>query len=269
MSFIMLWRRVNHPDYHPSTDDWWGVCDWVKFYPEQLVEFESGDMLLDILDEVDLRMFETYLALGESGLEDIIQPWDEDLGANHRNTTGWVNAMYVLNQRREREQKRKLTVRPRVDFANARLIKRLKKEPADVHRISPYRFEELIAELLEGMGFAVTLTPTDDERGPGDQGRDILAWNEDEQGKYLLIVDTKLYGQSRRVGVSQVRGLLGAVVDETVRRTKENTTVRGLLVTSSHFSARARDFQRRHEYRLTLRDFEGVKEWIQRHTFNP
>jgi hypothetical protein len=80
-------------------------------------------------------------------------------------------------------------------------------------------------------------------------------------------VDTKLYRQSRRVGVSHVRGLLGAVIDETVRRTEENTTVRGMLVTSSRFSAQALEFQRRHEYRLALRDFEGIKEWIRHHNF--
>jgi len=80
-------------------------------------------------------------------------------------------------------------------------------------------------------------------------------------------VDTKLYSQSRRVGVSHVRGLLGAVIDETVRRTEENTAVRGMLVTSSRFSAQALEFQRRHEYRLALRDFEGIKEWIRHHNF--
>jgi hypothetical protein len=147
---------------------------------------------------MEMRMSEAYAALGRPGLEDVVQPYDEDLGATEETSTAWENLIYVLGKRRKEEVARAQAQGPRLNSADSRLIERLKKEPKDVFRISSYRFDDLIGELLEGMGFAITLTSATDERGLGDQGRDILAWHEDEEGPYLLIVDTKKIGNHDR-----------------------------------------------------------------------
>ena len=269
MTFVRLWRDANlEPGLTHSVDDWSSIGEWLNFHPERMVEFDDDDGV-QIVEEMEMRMSEAYAVLGPYGLENIVQPYDEDLGATEENSTAWVNLLYVLGKRRKEEVERAQAQAPRLNSVDGWLIERLKKEPKDVFRISPYRFEDLIAELLEGMGFAVTLTPATDERGPGDQGRDILAWNKDAEGPYLLIVDTKKYRQSRPVGVSAVRTLLGAVVDETARRAAAKTRVRGMLIASSHFSPQAVHLQQRHEYSLTLKDFDDVVAWIKQHSFKP
>lgn len=99
----------------------------------------------------------------------------------------------------------------------------------------------------------------------GEFGRDILAWSEDDAGPYLLIVDTKKYRQDRPIGVSTVRGLLGAVIDEQTRQA--DVPVKGMLITSSYFSPEAQQFQRRHEYPIALKDYSEVVNWIGVHPF--
>ena len=264
MTAVRLWRDTNiEPGLTHSVDDWWGVREWLDFHPEQMVEFEDGPW--DVKHEMELRMLDAWTALGgEYGLEKIIQPW-----ATEESSLAWSNLVSDLKDRSRLEQGQAVIQQPRIRRVNFRLIERLRKEPKAVFRISSHRFEELIAELLEGFGFKVKLTPANGERGPGDYGRDILAWSEDERGPYLLIVQAKNYHELHPVGVSVVRGFLGAIDDEEARSHGQLTRVRGMLVTSSRFTEQAVQFQQRHEARLSLHDFDDVVAWIARHPFTP
>ena len=91
----------------------------------------------------------------------------------------------------------------------------------DGFKINPYRFEELIAELLEGLGFEVKLTHG---TGIGEAGR-LRAGHpglgEGDDGEYLLIVDTKQYRTSRIVGECGTRH---ALLDEMIRLPRPSVT---------------------------------------------
>lgn len=140
-------------------------------------------------------------------------------------------------------------VAPRVITANDDLIMKLKRRPGDLYKISPRQFEEVIADLLGDMGMDVELTPA-----TRDGGKDILAYMTTEIGRFLCLVEAKQHSESRPVGVSLVRSLFGTLVDH------EATT--GMLVTTSRFSGPARAFQQRHEYQLSLKDYQDVVSWI-------
>jgi HJR/Mrr/RecB family endonuclease len=144
---------------------------------------------------------------------------------------------------------------PQIITVNNTLIQRLKKKPHDVYEISPRQFEELVADLLAGMGMEVELTPA-----TRDGGKDILAYMKTEIGKFLTLVETKQHNKSRPVGVELVRSLFGTLIDH------EATS--GMLVTTSRFAKPAQQFQERHRYQLSLKDYGDVVTWILKHKEN-
>jgi restriction endonuclease Mrr len=114
------------------------------------------------------------------------------------------------------------------------LIAKLKKSPADLFKISPCQFEEVIADLLSGMGMEVELTPA-----TRDGGKDILAYMNTPVRKLLTLVEAKQHNKNRPVGISLIRSLFRTLVDH------QATT--GMLVTTSRFAKPAQQFQERHK----------------------
>jgi restriction system protein len=140
-------------------------------------------------------------------------------------------------------------VAPQIITANDSLIFTLKKRPGDLYRITPRQFEEVIADLLTDMGMDVELTPA-----TRDGGKDILAFMKTDIGKFLCLVEAKQYNKHRPVGVSLVRSLFGTVVD--------HQATSGMLVTTSRFAKPAKEFQERHKYQLSLKDYSDVVSWL-------
>jgi restriction system protein len=141
-------------------------------------------------------------------------------------------------------------VKPRIVVANAALLERLKQQPESVFQLPPRQFEEVIAELLDGMGFEVEIT-----KATRDGGKDILAYMRTGIGKFLCLVEAKKYRRDRKVGVELVRTLYGTLCDYQANS--------AMLVTTSSFSGDARAFQRKHEYQLSLQEYGDVVQWIQ------
>lgn len=125
----------------------------------------------------------------------------------------------------------------------------LKRKPDDLFKITPRQFEEVIADLLSDMGMEVELTPE-----TRDGGKDILAYIKTEIGKFLCLVEAKRHNKNRPVGVSLVRSLFGTL--------KDHQATSAMLVTTSRFAPPARQFQQRHEYQLSLKDYNDVVSWI-------
>jgi restriction system protein len=107
-----------------------------------------------------------------------------------------------------------------------------------------------VAELLTDLGYDVELTPA-----TRDGGKDILAYMTTPHGKLLCLVEAKKYRRDRPVGVELVRQLYGTLADADASS--------AMLVTTSSFSPGAKAFQQRHQYKLTLRDYGNVVQWIE------
>jgi HJR/Mrr/RecB family endonuclease len=140
-------------------------------------------------------------------------------------------------------------VAPQIITTNDALILKLKRTPDDLFKITPRQFEEVIADLLTDMGMDVELTPA-----TRDGGKDILAYMKTEIGKFLCLVEAKQYDKRRPVGVSLVRSLFGTLVD--------HQATSGMLVTTSRFAKPAQQFQERHKFQLSLKDYGDVVSWI-------
>lgn len=140
-------------------------------------------------------------------------------------------------------------VKPLIVADNEKILRNLKKRPTDLFKLTPRQFEEVIADLLQDMGYEVTLT-----QQTRDGGKDILAQKKTEIGTILCLVDAKRYKQTFKIGVGMVRTLLGTLADY-------NATS-AMLATTSTYSKDARAMEEKHKYKLTLKDYVDIVEWV-------
>ncbi|HEX6042343.1 restriction endonuclease, partial [Longimicrobium sp.] len=129
------------------------------------------------------------------------------------------------------------------------ILYRVQEAPDKVYSLSPREFEELVAELLHRQGFQVTLTPPS-----RDGGFDMYAVRKDSLVETLYLVECKRYARTNRVGVEIVRALMGVVDTERANA--------GIIVTTSTFTQGAREFQRRLQNVLSLRDNRYLYDWL-------
>lgn len=129
------------------------------------------------------------------------------------------------------------------------LLKQLADRPEKLYEMDSRSFEELIALLMEKLGFQIELTPK-----TRDGGRDVLARKRDAIGETLLLVECKRYAPNRLVGIECVRSLYGVVMAERA------TT--GLVVTTSGFSKDAVKFATELKYQMSLKDYNDLMKWI-------
>jgi hypothetical protein len=129
----------------------------------------------------------------------------------------------------------------------------LASQPEDLFRVTPRRFEELMAELLTDFGYDVHLT-----KQTRDHGIDIIAVGRSTplglDERYLI--QCKRNAPNNRVGVSVVRELLGVGVHEP------NTGL--MIVTTSTFSNPAQQLALKEwiRWRLHLRDYNDISHWL-------
>jgi restriction system protein len=145
--------------------------------------------------------------------------------------------------------------KPLIISANEALIQNLKKNPKEIFSLMPRKYEELVAELFRDMGWDVELT-----QATRDGGKDILAAMKTAAGHILCLVEAKHYRADRKIGVSLVRALYGTLCDYQATN--------AVMVTTSSYSRDANALQQKHQYQLSLQDYVGVAEWIQRYETN-
>ncbi|MGB8352292.1 MAG: restriction endonuclease, partial [Chthoniobacteraceae bacterium] len=127
----------------------------------------------------------------------------------------------------------------------------LAKHPHKLHELSPRKFEELMTDLLKNRGCEVEI-----QKQTRDGGRDILAAFPSPFGRLLTIVECKKYRADRPVGIAIAERFLYVLND------KKDKASCGLIATTSYFSPEVQALAAEIPYRLKLRDFEGIRDWI-------
>jgi HJR/Mrr/RecB family endonuclease len=136
---------------------------------------------------------------------------------------------------------------------NTELIEYIAKHPTALYDISSRKFEELIADILKDFGFDIELT-----KMTRDGGRDIIAHIKNSLTSLLIFVECKHYAPHRPVGVDIIREVLG--VRELYKPNKS------MIITSSYFTKDAIKERSIIESQLELKDYNNIKEWLQRYT---
>lgn len=117
---------------------------------------------------------------------------------------------------------------------------------------SPAFFEQVVVDLLRAMGFA----SRDGARAfvtgkSGDGGIDGVV-NQDALGLDAIYVQAKRYAEGNGVGRPVVQAFVGSMTGESAQK--------GVFVTTSHFTADARDYVSRVQQRVILVDGEQLAE---------
>jgi hypothetical protein len=133
------------------------------------------------------------------------------------------------------------------------LILLLAMNPELLYKISPRKFEEIVAELLTDLGYVTDLT-----KQTRDKGIDIIAIRKDTglrlEERYL--VQCKRNAPQNKVTFGIVHALLGAGVEEP------NTGL--ILATTSTFTKPAFDLAEKEtiKWKLHLKDYNDIQEWL-------
>ncbi|OBQ45409.1 MAG: hypothetical protein AN484_02250 [Aphanizomenon flos-aquae WA102] len=120
--------------------------------------------------------------------------------------------------------------------------------------IDPYKFEELIAELLRSQGFDTFLTSKS-----GDGGRDIIAAFYENGREYLMMVECKRRRGNTVLGPIEARALLGQFYFEKVQGTGFNCA---MLVTSAGSIGPSALNLQEGMTDLSIRGRNEIMEWI-------
>lgn len=135
-----------------------------------------------------------------------------------------------------------------------KLLESIAIKPELMYKLSPRKFEELIAKLLEDDGFNVQLTSKS-----RDGGRDIFASLSLPVGKILTLVECKKWSANKKVSVQPIRSLYGILMSERATN--------AMLVTTSTFTKPAADFIKSVKYQMSLKDYDDIKFWLNKYKY--
>jgi len=135
---------------------------------------------------------------------------------------------------------------------NEEVKKYLKRNPEKLYDLTPRKFEELVASILEDLGLNVKLT-----QATRDGGSDIIAEFKNAITSFLILVECKKYSPENKVGVGIIREVAG------VHSFKQPS--KSIIVTTSTFTKDARDAALINKEQLDLKDYYNLKEWLSRY----
>lgn len=109
---------------------------------------------------------------------------------------------------------------------------------ANILAQDPYFFEQLVMDLLEKMGYGGELSePSEVTSKSGDEGIDGII-RQDALGFDKIYVQAKKWAPERSVGSPDIQQFAGALMGKGANK--------GLYITTSHFSDKAKDFVDKH-----------------------
>ena len=136
-----------------------------------------------------------------------------------------------------------------VENTNQKILERLRVDPEEFWALPSRKFEEIVAELLKGMGYDVDLTPLSK-----DGGFDMYAAKRDKVGLFLFLVECKRYVPPHKVGVQVIRSLYGVVQQKSANA--------GIVATTSFFTKGATAFEQERQYQIQLSDYFALQHWL-------
>ena len=136
--------------------------------------------------------------------------------------------------------------------ANAEFKRYLAAHPETLYTLSPRRFEELIADILQDYGFDVELTPA-----TRDGGVDIYACLHTPICTSLVVVECKLYQPNHHVGMDFFQRLHGVQSSKHANQ--------GMPVTTAFYTRPAIAEARLYRHFMELKDYNHIKDWLNRY----
>jgi len=128
------------------------------------------------------------------------------------------------------------------------LYSQFSNNPEDLHKLHWREYETLLFRIFQNQGFEAELGP-----GRGDDGVDIKLLQRDPLGDILSFVQVKKYAPHRKIDLTSVQALYGAVRSEDADH--------GIFVTTSDYAPVAKRFEARNSETLNLYNKSDVQTW--------
>lgn len=129
------------------------------------------------------------------------------------------------------------------------VIEQIHRDQAEMYRLTPGLFEEVIAELLKKKNFEVQLT-----KKTRDGGYDIIAIQDLGGFRNKYLVECKRNSKDRPVGINIVRSFMDVITTNNVNK--------GIICTTSYFSPECYKRQNEAFYLLELKDKAHIIDWV-------
>lgn len=123
-----------------------------------------------------------------------------------------------------------------------------------IETIDPFKFEELVAELLIDKGFDIFLTPR-----TGDGGKDIIAAFTFEREPIIMMVECKRRPVDLTLGPIELRALVGQFYYEKIENSKINYA---MLVTSAGKFGNTSVIMSEKLKDVSVIDFDKLNKWL-------
>jgi restriction endonuclease Mrr len=210
-----------------------------------LAHAHLGETMLHDIDKISLdELFTLYAEKLEQ-----LRILDQSLKTTARAQKSIAELIGSLRAANDNQRPASITV----EDIERRIVSQLASQPDDLYQLRPVYFEQLVCTLLADMGLEVQLTPQ-----TRDGGRDILAVANTPFGQLLTIVECKKYAPHNKISVNELRSFLFTI------RERDRASC-GLFATTSFFSRDANKLAADYSYQLKLRDFGGLKDWLNRY----
>ncbi len=164
----------------------------------------------------------------------------------------------LVNIHRDAEQTPSVSPEEAITKAASEIEAELRDELLSLIRaMDPIAFERLVLRLLEAMGYgAGSLGSRMTTKATGDGGIDGII-HEDALGLDAVYIQAKRYAPDSKVGRPALQQFVGSLTGEGATK--------GVFVTTSSFSAEARDFLTRVQHRIVLIDGNEFARLMIRH----
>lgn len=132
-----------------------------------------------------------------------------------------------------------------------RLLKYLSENPEAFYQLKSRKFEEVMAEIYNKLGYNVELT-----KATRDGGKDIIIRKPEILGDFIYYVECKKYAADDPVGVGIVRAFDGVI--------NMNRVNGGIIATTSYFAKDARDLilDKNLSYQIQMHDYNKIGEML-------
>ncbi len=173
---------------------------------------------------------------------------DEETEENEKANSKIISEIFKLERERDQDIHKQDSVIIALSPINDAVLKYLSENPQTLYCLTSRKFEEVMAEIYNRLGYKVELT-----KATKDGGKDIILRKPDILGDFVYYVECKKYSLNNPVGVGIVREFSGVINMDRVNG--------GIIATTSYFAKDARNLILDHDlsFQIKLHDYDKIK----------
>lgn len=136
---------------------------------------------------------------------------------------------------------------------NDTILKYLSENPRALHQLTSRKFEEVMAEIYNRLGYKIELT-----KATRDGGKDIILRKPDILGDFIYYVECKKYASNNPVGVGIVREFSSVINWDKVNG--------GIIATTSYFAKDAKQLILDYNlgFQIQMHDYDKIRKLLDR-----